>query len=68
MFVVPDMERKEWVRLQAQLRKLFARIPLRPSDSLFVVPLRDEHVAEIEAYGQGTLLVALQERPLKIIL
>lgn len=68
MFVAPDMDRKAWGRLQQGLRQLFARYPLRPADSLYIVPLRDEHVAEIQAYGLATVVEALQAQPLKIVL
>ncbi len=68
VFAAPDMDRKAWGRLQQGLRQLFARHPLGAADSLYIVPLRDEHVAEIQVYGRPTVVEALQAQPLKIVL
>jgi len=67
VFVAPNMDKKQLLRLQADLQRLLAGRHA-PGDSLLVVPLRDEHVAEIRAIGDNNIFTELENFPLKIIL
>lgn len=67
VFVAPNMDKKELARLLADLQRLLAGRHA-PGDSLLVLPLRDEHVAEIRAIGENNILTELEKFPLKIIL
>lgn len=67
MFVAPELEKKQLLRLQADLQRLLAG-HLGPGDSLLIVPLRDEHLPEIYILGLNNILSNLEEKPLKIIL
>jgi hypothetical protein len=62
------MEKKHLVRLELGLRQLFARIPLGPGDSLCILPLRDESVADITVFGDNNVVTELTPKRLKIIL
>ena len=62
------MEKKHLVRLELDLRQLFARLPPGPSDSLCIIPLRDESVGDISVHGANNIIPALAPVGLKIIL
>jgi len=68
VFVAAAMEKKHIMLLRGSLRRLFARYPLSPADSLILIPLRDEHVTDIEVFGNNNILPVLQEKLLKIVL
>ncbi|MCW5921256.1 MAG: CRISPR-associated endonuclease Cas2 [Saprospiraceae bacterium] len=68
VFVAPYLERKHLVRLRGALKQCYARQPLSPDDSLLLVPLREEYVADIEVLGVNNIITALAEKPLKIML
>lgn len=67
VFVAAHMDKKQLARLQADLQRLLAGHHA-PGDSLLIVPLRDEHVAEIRAIGDNNIFTELENFPLKIIL
>lgn len=68
VFVAPDMEKKDWQKLQHGLRQLFARRPLSPADSVYLLPLRNESVGEIGVFGVNNVLAVLSEKKLKMML
>lgn len=61
-------ERREYSHLRAALRRLLARHPGGPADSVLFIPLREGEEARIEALGLNNVLTALTPPPLKIIL
>ena len=67
VFVAPQLDKKQLGRLQADLQRLLAGRHA-PGDSLLIVPLRDEHVAEIRSIGDNNIFTELENFPLKIIL
>ena len=67
VFVAPHLDKKQLARVLADLQRLLAGRHA-PGDSLLLVPLRDEHVAEIRVIGDNNILTELEKFPLKIIL
>ena len=68
VFVARGFERREYSHLRAALRRLLARHPGGPADSVLFIPLREGEEARIEALGLNNVLTALTPPPLKIIL
>lgn len=62
------MHKRDLTALRADLKRLYARLPLSPDDSVLVLPLRDEHLRKIFVLGQNNILANLGEKKLKIIL
>ena len=56
------------MRLQLMLRQVFERRPLKPGDSVYVVPLPNEHANETEYFGLNNAFPALLEKKLKVLL
>lgn len=67
VFVAANLDKKNLARLQADLKRLLDGRHA-PGDSLLIVPLRDEHVAEIHHIGDNTIFTELEKFPLKILL
>lgn len=53
MFVAPDMARKDQLRLEAALFRLFQRRPMEPSDHLHWFPLSEELAAQTRYAGHN---------------
>lgn len=68
VFVAPFMDKRAFQALVAALEKLYARRPLAPGDSLLVLPLRKESVADIRVFGHNNIHTELREKKLKVIL
>lgn len=62
------MSKKDLMRLQLMLRQVFERRPLKPGDSVYVVPLPNEHANETEYFGLNNAFPALLEKKLKVLL
>ena len=68
VFAAPELGKKDLVRLQLALRQCFARHPLSPGDSVYIIPLREENAADIQVFGKNNIHPELEEKPLKTIL
>ncbi len=68
VFVAPHMTKKELVRLQLMLRQVFERRPLKPGDSVYIVPLPNEFAEGADFFGSNNAFPALLEKKLKILL
>jgi len=68
VFAAPNMEKKHLVKLRLSLRQLFARMPMAPGDSLYVIPLPNEYAGDVLHFGDNNALPELTEKKLKIIL
>jgi len=62
------MAKKDLVRLQLMLRQVFERRPLKPGDSLYIVPMPNELAAETEHFGSNNAFPALLEKKMKVLL
>jgi len=62
------MEKKHLVKLELSLRQLFARLPMAPGDSLYLVPLPNEYVGDVGHFGDNNAIPALVEKNLKVML
>lgn len=67
VFVAPDMGKKHLLQLQNALQRLLAK-RMQPSDSLLIIPLREDLVAEIITIGHNNVLAELEPKPLKVLL
>lgn len=68
VFVARGFDRREYSALRTALRRLLARHPAGPADSVLFIPLREGDEGRIEALGLNNALTALGPPPLKIIL
>ena len=68
MFAAPDLEKKDWTKLQYALRQLFARHPLSAGDSVYLIPLRNEYAPDIAVHGLNNIHPLLEEKKLKVML
>ena len=68
VFTAAFMHKRDLKALHADLKRLYARRPLSPADSVLLLPLRDEHVPKILVLGQNNIRTNLTEKKLKIIL
>ena len=68
VFVARGLERREYSALRTALRRLLARHPCGPADSLLFIPLREGEETRIEAIGLNNAVTSLAAPPLKIIL
>lgn len=62
------MTRKDLLRLQLMLLQVFERRPLKPGDSLYIVPISTELAGEALRFGNAPPLPALLEKKLKTLL
>lgn len=67
VFIAPDLEKKHLLQLQHALQRLLTK-RLQPSDSLLIIPLREDLTTEIITIGHNNILTELEPKPLKIIL
>jgi hypothetical protein len=62
------MSKKNLVRLQLGLRQVFERRPLKPGDSVYIVPMPNELATETECFGLNNAFTTLLEKKLKVLL
>lgn len=62
------MGKKDLVRLQLMLRQVFERRPLKPGDSVYIIPLPDEFAKDTAHFGHNNDFTLLFEKKAKIIL
>ncbi|MCS7035353.1 MAG: CRISPR-associated endonuclease Cas2 [Saprospiraceae bacterium] len=67
VFVAPNLEKKHLALLQNALQRLLNK-RIQPTDSLLIIPLRDDLAAEIAIIGHNNVLTELEPKPLKILL
>lgn len=69
VFVAAYVKPRDLEQLKAALDRLMARGPVSPQDSLLLMPLPEEVVAQTAAIGcANNILAALAPLPLKILL
>jgi len=62
------MGKKDFVRLQLMLRQVFERRPLKPGDSVYIVPMPNEFAEDAVHFGSNNAFPTLLEKKLKIML
>ncbi len=67
VFVVANMEKRHLTQLQAALQRLLNK-RLQSGESRLILPLREEHVAEIQIIGHNNILTNFEPPPTKILL
>lgn len=68
VFVAPHMVKKDLVRLQLMLMQVFQRRPLKPGDSVYIMPLPQEHAESTLHFGPNNALPTVLEKKLKLLL
>ena len=68
VFLAPHMTKRDLVRLQLMLRQVFERRPLKPGDSMYIVPMPSELATETTCFGLNNAFPALLEKKLKVLL
>ena len=62
VFIAPFMDKRQLGAMQADLQRLYARLPLAPEDSVLLIPLDKEAMAEIYILGNNRLLTAVRKK------
>ena len=68
VFVAPHMTKRDLVRLQLMLHQVFERRPLKPGDSVYIIPMPKELAAETEHFGHNNMFTSVLEKKLKVLL